>query len=193
MELTLKASQTAVVLIDLQRGIVGHPVAPHSAADVVRRAVELSRACVAGGGIVVRVHVKFAADFADQPKGPVDAPMPRPPGGMPADWAEFVPEVAALPAAVEIVKRQWGAFHGTELDLQLRRRGIGTIVLAGIATNFGVESTAREGWQHGYAIVVAEDAVTTSGGAELHRMAIEKIFPRLARVRSTAEIVAALA
>ncbi|MGO9757626.1 MAG: isochorismatase family protein, partial [Roseiarcus sp.] len=92
---------------------------------------------------------------------------------------------------IVITKRQWGAFYGTELDLQLRRRGIGTVVLAGVATNFGVESTAREAWQHNYAVVVAEDAVT-SLSEELHRFSIDKILPRIARVRSTAEIVGAL-
>ena len=122
---------------------------------------------------------------------PVDAPMKRPPGGFPAGWSGFVPEIAALPGAIEITKRQWSAFHGTELDLQLRRRGIKTIVLCGIATNFGVEQTAREAWQHGYAVVIAEDATATTD-AELHRVAIEKILPRIARVRSTAEILQAL-
>jgi nicotinamidase-related amidase len=90
-----------------------------------------------------------------------------------------------------ITKRQWGAFHGTELDLQLRRRGVATIVLAGISTNFGVESTAREAWQHGYAVVVAEDACTSSA-PDLHKFAIEKILPRIARVRDTATILRAL-
>ena len=92
---------------------------------------------------------------------------------------------------MRITKRQQGAFHGTELDLQLRRRGVTTIVLAGIATNFGVEQTAREAYQHGYAVVIAEDACT-SVGPDLHRFAIERILPRIARVRSSDEILAAL-
>jgi nicotinamidase-related amidase len=190
MSLTLDPQKTALVLIDLQQGIVGMPRAPHAADEVVRRAAELGRAFAAAGATIVRVRVAFAADFADQLKLPVDAPMQRPPGGLPADWSDFVPEIAALPKAIEITKRQWSAFHGTELDLQLRRRGITTIVLAGIATNFGVESTARDAWQHNYAVVVAEDA-TTSVDAELHRLAIEKILPRIARVRSTAEVLKA--
>ena len=74
---------------------------------------------------------------------------------------------------------------------ELRRRGIDTIVLAGIATNFGVESTAPEAWQHNYAVVVAEDACT-SMGPDMHRFAVEKILPRIARVRSTAEILGAM-
>src|SRR5262249_51459503 len=106
--------------------------------------------------------------------------------------AEFVPEISALNSEVVITKRQWGAFHGTELDLQLRRRGIDTIVLVGIATNFGVESTAREAWQHGYSVIVAEDACT-SMSADMHAFSVEKILPRISRVRSTEEVAAALA
>ena len=60
--------------------------------------------------------------------------------GLPADWADFAPEIGSLRADIVITKRHWGAFYGTELDLQLRRRGVNTIVLAGVATNFGVES-----------------------------------------------------
>jgi nicotinamidase-related amidase len=191
MALTLDLKKTALVLIDLQQGIVGQPRAPHAAAEVVRRAAELGRAFAAADAPIVRVHVGFAADLADQLQLPVDAPMPRPSGGLPAGWSDFVPEIAALPKAIDITKRQWSAFYGTELDLQLRRRGITTIVLGGIATNFGVESTARDAWQSNYAVVVAEDA-TTSVDAELHRLAIEKILPRIARVRSTTEILAAL-
>src|SRR4029077_3285334 len=130
-------------------------------------------------------------DQADRPPQAVDTPMQLPPGGLPPDWSELAPEIAALPAASVITKRQWGAFHGTELDLQLRRRGITTIVLGGIATNFGVESTAREAWQHNYAVVVAEDACT-SLGEDLHRFSIEKVLPRVARVRKAAEIMSAL-
>ncbi len=91
-------------------------------------------------------------------------------------------------AGLAITKRHWGAFHGTELDLQLRRRGIRSLVIAGIATNFGVEMTAREAWQHGYAVVIAEDACSGSGEG-LHAFAIERILPRVARVRRAAEIL----
>jgi nicotinamidase-related amidase len=165
------------------------PLSPYDAPQVIERSVSLGRAIRQAGGLVVLVNVAFASGFADRLSQPVDAPSP--PGGLPADWSDFAPEIASLPGDVIVTKRQWGAFHGTELDLQLRRRGITTIVLGGIATNFGVESTAREAWQHGYAVIIAEDACT-SIGPEMHQFAIEKIFRRLARVRSTAEILAAL-
>jgi nicotinamidase-related amidase len=164
---------------------------PHPPALVIERSVAIARSLTKAGGLVVAVHVAFAPDFADSLKQEVDDRMPRPPGGMPPEFSEFAPEIAALNAPVTITKRQWGAFHGTELDLQLRRRGINTIILTGIATNFGVESTAREAWQHGYSVILAEDACS-SMSAEMHQFSIEKILPRLARVRQTSEIVAAI-
>jgi nicotinamidase-related amidase len=191
MSLQLDSKKTAVVLIDLQKGILSMPVLPHDAASVLANAVALGRACMDAGGLVVGVNVAFSAGQVDRLAVPVDQAAPVPAGGLPANWTELVPEISALSPGVLITKRQWGAFHGTELDLQLRRRGITTIVLGGVATNFGVESTAREAWQHNYAVVVAEDACT-SMGADLHRFSIEKILPRIARVRPTAEIVAAL-
>ncbi|MGD0642403.1 MAG: hydrolase [Roseiarcus sp.] len=188
--LSLNPKTTALVLIDLQKGIMGRPVAPHGAAEVIGNSARLGAALSEAGGVVAPVHVAFSPDGADRLRQEVDQPNPSAP--LAADWSELVPEIAALPAAFVIVKRQWGAFHGTELDLQLRRRGVDTIVLTGVATNFGVESTAREAWQHGYSVVVAEDAVSGLGEAA-HNFAIETILPRIARIRSTAEILAALA
>jgi nicotinamidase-related amidase len=189
--LKLEFKRAALVAIDLQKGVLGMPIAPHPAAAVVANSTRLAEALARAGGAVVRVHVGFSADGADRLKQEVDQPMaggPRPP-----DWMDFVPEVAAWPAAIEIVKRQWGAFHGAELDLQLRRRGLDTIVLTGVATNLGVEQTAREAWQLGYSVVVAEDATSSSLGEAAHRFAIETILPRIAGVRSTEAILAALA
>lgn len=189
--LDLDASTTALVLIDLQKGIVSRTLAPHSADNVVQRSVQLARACRAKRGPIVAVHVAFSSDGADRLRQPVDEAMVVPPGGFPAGWSDFAPEIAALEPDVTITKKQWGAFHGTELDLQLRRRGVKTIILCGIATNFGVEMTAREAWQHGYDVVIVEDACS-SMDLELHRFAIGRILPRISRVRSTAETVAAL-
>jgi nicotinamidase-related amidase len=191
MTLELDPRATALVIIDLQQGIVGRETTPHSTKQVVANCARIGKKCNEVGALVVLVHVAFAADGADRLQQPIDSPMQVPPGGYPPDWAELVPEVGTLRSEVVITKRQWGAFHGTELDLQLRRRGIDTIVLGGIATNFGVESTAREAWQLGYSVVVAEDACTSSGDG-MHAFAIEKIFPRISRVRSTDEVVGAL-
>ena len=105
---------------------------------------------------------------------------------MPKEWSELA-DGLAQPGDLHIVKRQWGAFHGTELDLQLRRRGVKTIVLGGIATNFGVESTARQAWEQRYAVVIVEDACVTMS-AELHDVAIKAIFPRIARVAVSSDL-----
>jgi len=107
------------------------------------------------------------------------------------DWAEFVPELTPTPSDVVITKRQWGAFYGTELDLQLRRRKIDTIVLCGIATDFGVESTARFAYEYGYQQIFAEDAMA-SRSDEQHNAAVNFIFKRMGRVRKKGEILEAL-
>jgi len=189
--LKLNPKRVALVAIDLQKGILGAPIAPHPAATVIANSTRLAEATTRGGGLAARVHVGFSPDGADRPGQEVDQPMPG--GPRPLDWMDFVPEVAAWSGALEILKRQWGAFFGTELDLQMRRRGLDTIVLTGVATNFGVEQTAREAWQLGHAVVVAEDATSASAGEAAHRFAIETILPRIARVRSTEAILAALA
>ena len=107
------------------------------------------------------------------------------------DWAEFVPELTPTPSDVVITKRQWGAFYGTELDLQLRRRKIDTIVLCGISTDFGVESTARFAYEYGYQQIFAEDAMA-SRSDEQHNAAVNFIFKRMGRVRKTGEILEAI-
>lgn len=103
-----------------------------------------------------------------------------------------MPEAGYQPGTdILIAKRQWGAFHATNLDQALRRRGIKTILMGGIATNLGVESTARAAQENGYALVFAEDAMSTMS-RDWHEFATQLIFPLMGHVRSTDEIVAAL-
>lgn len=185
--LTLAPSTTALVLIDLQNGILDLPLAPRSGADVLATARHLASRFRSVGAPVVIVNVAFSSHGEDMLKAPVDRPMQIPEGGFPAGWSDLAPGLVK-PGDIRITKRHWGAFYGTELDLQLRRRGITTIVLAGIATNIGVESTARSAHEHGYAIVVAEDACT-SRSAEMHGFAVASIFPLLSRV-TRAEAIA---
>jgi nicotinamidase-related amidase len=188
--LILDPAQTALVLIDLQKGIVGMSVAPHSAAEVVGRASRLAARFRELGSTVVLVRVAFSRDGADMLRPPVDAP----PASVtrPHNWSALVPELGVRPGDLIVTKRQWGAFYGTDLDLQLRRRGVRTLVLGGISTNFGVESTARSGWEHGYTQVLVEDAMAAFS-AEAHSFALTTIFPRLGRIRSTDQVLAALA
>jgi nicotinamidase-related amidase len=182
----LDPRSTALVLIDLQNGVLGMPLVPRSAMEVLAEGRSLAQRFRAAGAPVVLVRVAMADDFADAPGQAVDQPFSRPEGGLPAGWSTLV-EGLAQPTDIIITKRQWGAFYGTELDLQLRRRGVKTIVLGGVATNFGVESTARQAWEHGYAVLLAEEACT-SVSADLHDMAIQHVFPRIARVVRSAHI-----
>lgn len=181
--------RTALVLIDLQKGIVGMRTV-HDAAAVIANAARLADAFRRADLPVVLVNVAFSPDGEDRLRPRSDVP---PPASLPPpDFGELVPELHAAPRDVRITKRQWGAFHGTELDLQLRRRGVTGIVLGGISTSIGVESTARSAFEHGYHIVLAADA-TTDTVEESHRHAVERIFPRIGQVRTTDEILAALA
>jgi nicotinamidase-related amidase len=184
--LVLEPQTTALVLIDLQKGIVGRQVAPHAAADVVRNGVRIADALRAKGGLVVFVRV----NVADVLSLPVDAPTPRP-ANVPPEASELVAELNVQAGDVVVTKRQWGAFYGTDLEQQLRRRQIRTIVMGGIATNMGVESTARAAYDRGYELVFTEDAMA-SVSAEAHQFAVSTIFPRMGRVRSTEQVLMAL-
>jgi nicotinamidase-related amidase len=182
--LGLDPARTALVLIDLQRGIVAMPLAPRSGDEVVTAARALAGRARAAGAQVILVHVGWSKDGGDRPPANVDQPQPGP---LPEGFSDFVEGLGKAADDLVVLKRQWGAFTGTDLDLQLRRRGITTLVLAGIATNFGVESTARAAWELGYDVVVAED-VCTSRSADLHAFAVQNILPRIARLRSAADI-----
>ncbi len=187
--LKLDPRTTALVTIDLQQGIVPLAKAPYDGAAVLAAAVALTNAFRAAKAPVVRVKVGFSADFGDMLKPPVDAPNAM--GDLPSNWLDDPVELPAQPGDLHVLKRQWGAFHGTDLDLQLRRRGVRTIVLGGISTPFGVESTARFAWELGYEIVFAED-LSSAALLPQHQHAFQYIFPRLGRIRSSAEVIAAL-
>lgn len=177
---------TALVLIDLQNGIVARPWHPRSGGEVVARAKPAAQRFRDAGATVVLVNVGFSSDYSDVPNRNVDEPASYPEGGLPEDWSRLADGLAA-PSDLRVTKRQWGAFHGTELDLQLRRRGVRTMALAGIATNLGVESTARQAWELGYDLIMLED-LCAGPSAELHAMAFTHIFPRIARVGSSAGV-----
>jgi nicotinamidase-related amidase len=186
----IEAASTALVLIDLQRGIVSRDTKPHTAADVIARGARMAKRFRELGGTVVLVHVGYSADDRDRLQPMTDAP-PAVTGPLPPDWSDLVPELERSPSDIVVLKRQWGAFYGTQLDLQLRRRGVRSIVLGGIATNFGVESTARDAWERNYQLYFAEDAMA-SMSAEMHAFSIASIFPRLGVIRSTDAIIAEL-
>ena len=187
IEFKLDPKHTAIVVIDLQMGIIHRMGA--AAQPVIANASRLLAAARKSGAQPILVHVGGSPDGADRLRQPVDAPMRA--GAFPPDWMDLIPELDRQPSDLVVFKRQWGAFYGTDLDLQLRRRTLTSIVLCGISTEAGVESTARDAYELGYELVFASDAMSGMS-PECHANSIERIFPRIGRVRTTDQIVAAL-
>ncbi|EIL94064.1 MULTISPECIES: isochorismatase family protein [Rhodanobacter] len=169
----------ALVVIDLQKGIVAYATA-HPADQVVACARALAEAFRRHALPVVLVNVSGGA--------PGRTERPRNLRDLPADWAELVPELNRQPQDHVVTKRTWGAFTGTGLDAYLKAQGVTQIVLAGIATSIGVESTARQAHELGYHVTLAIDAMTDMS-AEAHANSVARIFPRLGETGSTGEII----
>jgi nicotinamidase-related amidase len=186
MMIELDPRISALVLIDLQKGILGNALTPVMSQELLARGQALAERFRSAKATVVLVNVAFSPDGADVLRQPVDRASPLPAGGLPAGWSEFPPALMQ-PGDLQITKRQWSAFHGTELDLQLRRRRIRTLVLGGVATQIGVESTARQAYEHGYELLIVKDA-TTSTDAEGHEMSMKHIMPRLGRIVQSSDI-----
>jgi nicotinamidase-related amidase len=182
-------ASTALILIDLQPSNVARELAPYSSQQVVSNGALLADAVRRSGGTVVYVRV-LVNELLRMPSDISVARDPAAPPLPPQAW-EIAGQAGYQQGDIIIDKRQWGAFYGTELDQQLRRRGIRAVIMGGIATNIGVESTARAAHDHGYALIFAEDAMS-SIKAEMHRFATQTTFPLLGHVRSTAELLAAL-
>jgi nicotinamidase-related amidase len=172
----------ALVVIDLQKGIVAFPCGPHSTADVVKRSAELANAFRKRNLPVVLVNVEGRAP------GRVEASINFNP---PPDWAELVPELDRQPSDYTVTKYQIGAFYGTGLERILRRAGVTQVFLTGVATTAGVEATAREAYDRGFHVVLVEDAMSDMS-AEGHRHAVGAIFPRIGEVTTTAGALAML-
>ena len=171
----------ALILIDLQKGVVA--AAPPSAAEVVARASQLARAFRERGLPVVLVNV------AGRAPGRTDAGPPK--MSFPPDWTELVPELDQQPGDYLVTKHRLGAFIGTQLDVYLRQHGVTQIVLAGISTSIGVESTARNAFDLGYNVAFVTDAMTDRD-PDNHRHSVEKIFPRLGENARTDEVLTML-
>ena len=187
--LSVDKSKTALVVIDLQKGIASRPTAPYAADAVIKNAAALADAFRKNNMPVFLVRVTPSPDGKDALHPVADQAMPA--WNPPADWADIVPEMGPKQGDFVITKHQWGAFYGTELDLEFRRRGITTMVLCGISTNIGVESTARFAYEYGYQQIFAEDAMAAMS-AEEHAFTTTKTFPRIGLVRKSREIVASL-
>jgi nicotinamidase-related amidase len=173
--------KTALIVIDLQVGVVGLPTA-QSAEAVIQQAAILADAFRRHGLPVVLVNVDGGA--------PGRTEQPRR-GERPAGWSELVPELHQQPSDHTVTKRTWGAFTNTDLDEYLKGRGVSQVVIAGIATSAGVESTARQAHEHGFNVTLAVDAMTDMN-ADAHINSVTRIFPRLGETGTTGEIIALL-
>jgi nicotinamidase-related amidase len=182
MAVTTLDPNTALLVIDLQKGIVARQTAPYPSADVVAKAAELLKAFRAHKLPVVLVHVTGGPPGRNE-----QPPMPAPP----ADWADFVPELDRQPGDYVVAKKTWGAFAHTRLEEHLRAQGVTQVVIVGIATAIGVESTARQAYEAGFNVTLGIDAMTDLR-VETHQNSVERIFPRLGETGTVADIIGLL-
>lgn len=192
IDLNIDLGKTALVVIDVQKGIVAldRKLEPNTPSQVIANVSKLVAKFREAGIPVFLVHVT-SIDGKDMLQPILDQPPQWGSGPRPADWADFVDEIKPTSRDIVIAKRQWGAFYGTELDLQLRRRKTETIVLCGVSTNLGVETTARDAYQRGYNQIFALDAMAANSKEE-HEATVKHIFPRIGRLRNTEEILKAI-
>jgi nicotinamidase-related amidase len=188
-ELKIYTQKTALVVIDLQKGITAMQTEPYTSKVVIENTAKILKEARKNNMSVFLIHVTPSPDLKDALR-PVSETSFQVSGYNPS-WSEFVPELNIQPSDFLITKHQWGAFYGTELDLQLRRRGIDTIIFCGISTNFGVESTARFAYEYGFNQIFVQDAMAARSKEE-HEHPLKYIFPRLGLIRKTDEVLQAL-
>jgi nicotinamidase-related amidase len=179
MALTTLDPMTALIVVDLQKGIVGLPSA-HPIDAVVKHASTLADTFRRHELPVVLVNVTGGA--------PGRAEQVRHRGERPADWADLAPELNQQASDHTVTKRTWGAFTGTDLDEYLRKLGVTQVVVAGVSTSAGVESTARHAHELGFNVTLAVDAMTDTN-ADAHLNSVTRIFPRMGETGTTQEII----
>jgi nicotinamidase-related amidase len=179
MPITTLDAKTALIIIDLQKGIVGLP-AVHPIEGVVQQASRLAEAFRRNGLPVVLVNVAGGA--------PGRTEQTRSLTGLPADWTELVPELNQQTGDHKVTKQTWGAFTNTGLEKHLKESGVSQVVIAGVATSIGVESTARQAHEYGFHVTLAIDAMTDRN-PDAHENSITRIFPRLGETGTTHEIL----
>lgn len=179
MTITMLDDKTALLVVDLQKGIVGLPTA-HPIADVVSHATKLTDAFRRHDLPVVLINVDGGA--------PGRAEQSRRVSEFPAGWTDLIPELNRQPGDHLVTKRTWGAFTNTDLERHLRQLGVTQVVIAGVATSVGVESTARYANELGFNVTLAVDAMTDMN-AEAHHNSLTRIFPKLGETGTTQQIV----
>ncbi|MHB1088371.1 MAG: isochorismatase family protein [Acidimicrobiales bacterium] len=179
MTITTLDPHVALVVIDLQKGIT-QLATVHPMGDVLERSAALAAAFRERHLPVVLVNVVGAAPGRTE-QAPSSASRP-------SDWSELVPELERQPEDIVVSKSTWGAFTGTGLEAALRERGVTNVVLCGVATSIGVESTARQAHELGFNVTSALDAMTDRD-LDAHLNSVERIFPRLGETGTTAQII----
>ena len=179
MALTTLDPNTALIVVDLQKGIVSLPVS-HPIGDVIERARALADAFRARGLPVVLVNVAGGA--------PGRTEQPPQTGPRPDGWTDLIPELNRQPGDIVVTKRSWGAFATTTLDAHLRTRGVTHVVIAGVATGTGVEATARQAYEQGFNVTLAVDAMTDRR-PEAHDYSVRHVFPRLGETGTSRQII----
>jgi nicotinamidase-related amidase len=183
MALTALDPNIAFIVVDLQKGIVGYPVA-HPIEGVIERSRALADAFRARGLPVVLVNVTGGAPGrTEQPRRDMSA--------LPADFADIVAELDRQSDDIIITKRSWGAFANTDLDARLKALNVTQVVITGVATATGVEATARQAYEQGFNVTLATDAMTDMR-AEAHDYSIRTVFPRLGETGLTEDIIGLL-
>jgi nicotinamidase-related amidase len=179
MALTTLDARSALIIVDLQKGIVTRPTV-HLMSEVLQRAGALADAFRGHGLPVVLVNVSGGAPGRTEQSGAR--------GDFPAGWADLVPELNQQPEDYLVTKRAWGAFTNTDLGEYLQKLGVTQVVIAGVATSIGVESTARQAYERGFNVTLAVDAMTDML-PDTHANSITRIFPRLGETGTTQEII----
>jgi nicotinamidase-related amidase len=183
MSVTTLDKTTALILIDLQAGILGLPLV-HPVEPVVEKGAALAAAFRRHQLPVVLVHVAGGAPGRTD-EGPGGADYPP-------EFLTFRPELNRQPQDHVVVKRTWGAFLGDRgLEAYLKDLGVTQVVIAGVATSIGVESTARQAFEMGFNVTLAVDAMTDLN-AETHKNSVERVFPRLGETGETQAILTLL-
>ena len=181
----LDPQTTALIVVDLQQSNSALPFVPIPFGDVAQRSAELAKSFRQAGALVVYTHVIEEEVLSLPTDKPIPAGKPSPGGD------ELVAAAGFVLGDVLVTKRQWGAFYGSDLDQELRRRRIRTLVLTGLAAEAGIESTARSAYDQGYELVFASDAI--SGASQRSNLLfVGELFPRMGRVRTSQQVAAAL-
>ncbi len=190
--LTIDKARTAVVIMDYQNDIVGM-VPPEQQGPLLQRARQVLDRSRQAGVPVFYVVVRFRDGYPEvSPRNKTFSGISqsgRMREGTPG--AEIQADVAPQPGEVVVTKRRVGAFSTTDLAPLLRARDIDTVVLMGIVTSGCVLSTVRWAADADYSVVVLSDGCGDRDD-EVHRLLMEKIFPRQATVVTTQEFINAL-